>query len=408
MKQLVIFISIAALCSLCHAVERIDDMTVIADGYIVDEPMAVDAPAELFTTQYEETRGMNDGYVGFSSSDTEDICPFDVTSYAVGSYLDLPGGSHYPYDAVMKPDGSEVWFTDATTDTIYVVDRATDTISHTIPASEYMIGMAFSGDGSIVLAGSRDDDQILVIDTATYTITGSIDNVTGAGIYAVGFLTYCPSNDRFYMTQWYDDNLYEIASDGSAVLNTITITGAELWQIVSSHDGSTLYICDRDADAVQVVDVATFTNTGSFSVGVDPWGIDITSDDKYVVVGCEDDSTVHIYDVGAASSDIITLLGSDHPRDVDILAGDAWAFVASGGSDEVLVIDLTVPILDTRISFPGASTANVVAVEPQMGPYSPVTPTPSPVPDVPATTFGGGILLLVILSGLFVIQRRQA
>ncbi|MBN1355775.1 hypothetical protein JXA40_05835 [bacterium] len=164
---------------------------------------------------------------------------------------------------------------------------------------------------------------------------------------------------------------------------------------------------------VQIVDVATFTSTGSIPVGTDPWGIDITSDDKTLVVACEDAHNVYIIDTTTHASTIIPLLGTDTPRDVDILAGDNDAFIASGTSDTVIVIDLTIPAVDTTIVFPGASTSNAVSVEPQIGSYVPATPTPSitptptPVPDTPVMSTAGLVLLLAALSGLLLFRRRS-
>ena len=56
----------------------------------------------------------DDGYVACSSSD--DVIPFDVLTYAVGTAIPLPAAYPYPYDATMTPDGSEVWVPDASGD----------------------------------------------------------------------------------------------------------------------------------------------------------------------------------------------------------------------------------------------------------------------------------------------------
>ncbi|MBN1355774.1 hypothetical protein JXA40_05830 [bacterium] len=243
-KSIFVVIVISVAGCYAHPVfgERIDDMTVIENGRVRAEQLPFDMPAEDTEWYAAEMRGMNEGYALFSASEVEDIGPFDLDTYALGGYIDLPGTTHYPYDAVMNPGGTEVWITDATTDVFYVLDRTTNVLIQTIGAGGYMTGMGFSGDGSLALGCSRDNDQIYVVDTTTYSVSHTIDNITGQGIYSVGFIAYSPMNDRFYVSQWYDQHLYEIDSSATAVLGNITIAGADLWQLVSTWDGSTLYI----------------------------------------------------------------------------------------------------------------------------------------------------------------------
>ena len=52
-----------------------------------------------------------DGYVACNNSN--DVIPFDVLTYTLGTPIPLPADFPYPYDATMTPDGSEVWVPDA-------------------------------------------------------------------------------------------------------------------------------------------------------------------------------------------------------------------------------------------------------------------------------------------------------
>ena len=47
----------------------------------------------------------------------------------------------------------------------------------------------------------------------------------------------------FYLVDWYGDDLYEIAADGSAILNQVTV-GSSLWQLVVAPDGQEIYLTD--------------------------------------------------------------------------------------------------------------------------------------------------------------------
>jgi DNA-binding beta-propeller fold protein YncE len=110
------------------------------------------------------------------------------------------------------------------------------------------------------------------------------------------------------------------------------------------------------------------SSSSSPIVGDDPWGIDITSDDALVVVACEDDATVHFIDTAARTTTSLALPAGSDPRDVDIRADDAGAYVPTGdlpGNDGVHVIDLATGTLAGTIDLGVSADSNIVAVTPQ-------------------------------------------
>ena len=346
-----------------QAEERIDDLTVLRDGELIEAPLIL-SEFDQHTTTSSPKRGMNDGYVFCNYSD--DCYPFDLNTHIPGPSI---GGYDYPYDAMMKPDGTEIWVADASIDAVIVLDRATNTVTDTIPVGNYPTGIAFSGDGSFALVAVARADKVSLINTATYAVEDSITNITGETTYGPGFITYCPGNDRFYLTQWYDENIYEISSDGTQILQDTSI-GSDLWQLVCSHDGSTLYILDRGPDEVIYFDVQTFSNITTVPVGNDPWGIDITPDDMKLVVGCEDSHELYICDTETPGGTAIPLYVDNDPRDVDISEDGSLAYIPAGGDqDHVLVLDIASMALVDSIAPAGASSTNSISIAPQMGPY---------------------------------------
>lgn len=349
--------------SQAQSAEQIDDMTVLQDGLILEQSLPHRDPVPS-TRPMNGIRGMNDGFVFCSAS--ENVYPFDLTTHIPGAGV---GGYDYPYDAMMNPQGTEVWVADASVDAAIVLDRATTTVTHTIPVGGYTTGIAFSGDGSFALAADRDSDIIAKISTSTYAVVDSIAEVTGES-WGPGFVTYCPGNDRFYAAQWYGDRLFEISSDGTHVLQEIPL-GSNLWQLVCSHDGSTLYVLDRGGDVVRFVDVASFSQIASVPLGDDPWGIDITPDDSLLVIGCEDSHELYMCSTVTQTAVAIPLSVNDDPRDVDISEDGAYAYIPTGPDlDRVLIFDIASMTVSGNIAPSGAGTTNSVSVAPQMGPLS--------------------------------------
>jgi YVTN family beta-propeller protein len=306
------------------------------------------------------------GFTGKSGNDAARA--FDLaTGQSVGGDIDLLPEGNYPYDATIKPDGSEVWMPGASGDGVIVLDTATATVAHRVDLTgkaEYPVDAIFDPCRARAYVASRDSEVVAIIDTATYSVIDTIaipTNFLGAGKMAVS-----GSRDALYVVDWFDSLLVRV---NLATLETTSMAiGDSLWDLVISPDESALYVTDRGTDEVLLVDPDTLTVFDSVSVGDDPWGIDITPDGSTVVVASEDDQTVTIFDTATLTPGTVFLPSDADPRDVAIAADGLLAYVPSGdvgGEDAIYVIDVAAGnIVDTI--FVGESNTNVVAVRPQV------------------------------------------
>ncbi len=328
------------------------------------------------------------GLVANSTSNSAAVFSYDWPSnqFTVGPEFSVSPTASYPYDAVMRPrSNDEVWVCGATGDGVIVVD-ATGTIIKEIPTGEYPVSIAFNPDQGIALVSCRDSDRLDIIDIDEYAVIGSLPIPGGDP----GNIIYDPRGQRFFLVEWYGENMFTIAPDGSEILNQ-ALVGDSLWQLVIDPNiAGFLFVTDRGTDQVRVLDPETLGQTMAISVGDDPWGIDV--DDFLVIVSCEDSHDVYRIDITDWSVDQMTLSADADPRDVNIATGLATtglpgksrtllggaAYVCGGRSDEgnlVYVLDIyAFTVLDT-IVVPGLNT-NVVAVEAQW-------PLPSAVQDLP-------------------------
>ncbi len=307
------------------------------------------------------------GYV--ACNDSNDVIPFDIVTYALGTPIPLPYAYPYPYDATMSPGGWEVWVPDASGDQVLVIDVMTNTITHTIPVGEYPTSVVFTDDGSTALVSGRDANYVTLIKTSDHTVTGTLPVGTGGGgtYDGPGHMALDPVSGNIYAVDWYDDTLYEIDPDATTVLRSADI-GNSCWQLVVDPAGVYVYVTDRATDEVRVIDRATLTEVRTITVGDDPWGIDVTLDGSRLVVACEDDSNVYVIDTADWSATIVALDAGSTPRDVDIFDSMKHAFIAggdySGGTDAVYVVELVSNTLKSSIPVGGDPTA--IAVQPQI------------------------------------------
>jgi len=323
-------------------------------------------------------RALTDGFVGCSTSDS--AYPFALASGVAGEAIDLLPEANYPYDATITPDGGQVWFVGASGDGVVVVDRATNTVVERFAVAEYLIGVAFTSDGTRAMVTSRDEECVKIVDTATYAVVGTLPLPTdyqGGGNVALD-----PVGERFYVVDWYNDFLYEVAGDGSAILRQADF-GSSLWQVVVAPDGAHVYVTDRGTDQVYEISTDTFTTTRTFAVGDDPWGLDITADGAELVVTCEDSHELVVIDLDSGASTTIALDSSADPRDVDILDDAGLAYVTGGTvtgyGAAVYVVDIASLTVISTLDGPGTN-ANVIAVQAQMS----GTPTAAPGTAAPA------------------------
>jgi len=341
---------------------RIDDTTVLdpATGRTFTMPVA-DQPTDLPPAGLP-LRSMTDGYAGCSTNDTG--VPFDLANHVSKPAFSLLPEGDYPYDATMNPAGTEIWIPGASGDGVVVVDRATNAITHRILVGDYPVSVAFSNDAALALVACRGTQELKIIDTATYAVVNSLPIPTT--YLGAGNITLDRTSGRFYLVDWYGDDLYEIASDGSAVLNQVT-RGSSLWQLVVSPDGQKVYVTDRATDEVRIIDRATLMQVGSYPVGDDPWGLDITVDGTKLVVSCEDTHNAYVIDTGTGMTTPVALDPGADPRDVDILDDAGVAFVAGGtitGGNPVFVVDLESATLSDTFLTTGTNV-NVIAVQAQ-------------------------------------------
>lgn len=181
------------------------------------------------------------------------------------------------------------------TNTVSVVDRATSTVTKTIPVGVYPHGVAASPDGRHVYVadtgpdtGSGGSRDISVIDTGSDTVAGAYQ--AGESPHA---LAVSPDGARLYVTC--HDGLYVLnTADGKrrTVLHELPrARGATL-----TPDGRYCYVAQPMDDRVTVVDTTRGKITKRIAVGRAPWNVAFTGDGAHAYVTNANDDTLSIID----------------------------------------------------------------------------------------------------------------
>ena len=224
-----------------------------------------------------------------------------LTAAAIGfTAIAMPAQAYYAY------------VTNSLSDTVSVIDTATNTVVAVIPVGDQPEPVAVHWDGSRVYVGnqgsaSEGGGSISVIDTITNTVIDTIPEQNGV--------------------------------DGIA----ITPDGTTLY---ATNPGGHRLPPDCISDSVSVIDVATHTVKAVIEVGDHPWGLTISPDGSRVYVANAHDETLSVIDT--ATNQVVNTVnlgdgcdaGTDHHTATPVLSPDgSMLYMIHMHSDLVSVMD---------------------------------------------------------------------
>ncbi|WP_405692562.1 IPT/TIG domain-containing protein [Streptomyces sp. NBC_00057] len=218
--------------------------------------------------------------------------PHSETRFSLTAFFAtaIPVGGN-PLGVALTPGGTRAYVANRSSNTVSVIDTATNTVTATIPTGAGPTLVAIAPDGAHVYVSVADAALLSVIDTATNTVTASV--AVGAGA-----------------------------------------TGVSV-----TPDGARVYVANQNASTVSVIDTATNTVIATIAVGNGPTGVTVTPDGAHVYVGNLASNTISVIDT-ATNTVTTTISGLNGPAVVGITPDGAHGYVSNNGSDTVTVVDL--------------------------------------------------------------------
>ncbi|MFD3422577.1 IPT/TIG domain-containing protein [Streptomyces decoyicus] len=282
----------------------------------------------------------------------------------------MPGG------ITLAPGAARAYVANRGSNTVSVIDTATDTVSSTIPTGAGPSFVAISPDGTRGYVTVSDDGLVSVIDTATNAIIANIPVASGPAMAAI-----TPDGTRLYVTQQAGNTVSVIDTATDTVTGTITVGGGPTG-IVITPDGTRAYVACLFAGAVSVIDTATDTVAATIPVGGVPILLAVAPDGAEVYVTNVATSTVGVIDT-AAGAVIATIGVSAQPRFLAASPDGAHLYVANALPDTVSVIDTATRTVVENIGVGNGPTGVVVFPD---GTHAYVSNAEGGTVDVMATT----------------------
>jgi len=248
------------------------------------------------------------------------------------------------------------YITNGASETVSVIDTATNTVVATVGVGSGPIGVAVNPNGTRVYVANLTSNSVSVIDTGTNTV---VANVTlGGSPFAVAVN---PSGTRVYVTTVFSNNVSVIDTGTNTVVATVA-TGTMPGGIAVSPSGARVYVAivgtlTNPGSTILVIDTATNATIGSVAVGASPQAIAVNPAGTRVYATTAEPESVAVIDT-ASSRVIASIPVAGVPFGVTVNSSGTRVYVADTLLDNVLVIDAATNTVIATVAV-GISPAGV-------------------------------------------------
>lgn len=303
-------------------------------------------------------------YITNRASDT--VTVVDVATNIVVATIAV---GRVPHGVTANPFGTRVYVLNTLDDTVSVIDAATRTVIATVPVGAgggNAAGLAINADGTRVYVANPQDNTLSLIDTATNMIAGP---PVAVGEQPMG-VAVSPSGAEVYVANYRGNSLSIV--DAAANVQVAGLPVGSAPRGVTVHPSGRVYVAT--ADGLTVVDPSTRTVVSTVAI---PGAHSVTAsaDGASLYVTCDENQALLVIDAQTHEpvGSPIDLGGNGAGVSV---TRDGTRVVVASGDDRVSVVDAgtqTVVSALNGLSRPAAFGAFITDVPPVATPQSVVT-----------------------------------
>ena len=246
-------------------------------------------------------------------------------------------------------DGSSIWVTAFTADTVSRIDPATNTVTATVPVGDSPVGVAY--DGSSIWVANFASATVSRVNPATATVTATV--AVGNGPYGVAF-------DGSSI--WVTNSLANSASRIDVATNAVTATvPVGSFPVGVAFDGSSIWVANAASDNVSRISATAdiVTVTATVTAGDGPEWIAFDGANIWVTNTASDNVSRIDPDAGTVTG---TVAVGDFPVGIAFDGRELWVANSNAGTVSRLdpasgSVTATIPIgvQATGVAFDGAN-----------------------------------------------------
>jgi YVTN family beta-propeller protein len=265
-----------------------------------------------------------------------------VIDTATNSVIDTIVVGDEPIGVTLSPDGSKAYVSNDKSNNISVIDTSTNTVVATVPVGDRPRGVAITPNGTRVLVANSLSNSVSVIDTEINIVIATVPVGNSPRRIAI-----TPNGANAYVTNHNDypnGTVSVVNTTTNTVIATITVGSGSTYGVAITPDGTRAVVSNENSPRTSIIDIATNTVSSNDYAGGSK-GVAITPDGTRAYVASE--ANVVIVDLG-----LIQTIGSitvNRAFEVAITEDGNYAYVPEVNSNTVAVIDTTTNSIVTRI-----------------------------------------------------------
>lgn len=283
------------------------------------------------------------------------VSVINASDMSIRSKIALPGHVVVEYNnpaikrIVADADGSTLYVSDYSSDVVYIVDATLGTITASVNVGNSPSGIALSHDRLYV--ASKGSGGMAVINTTSL-------EVSKVG-YAVSprYAAVLPDSKKAYITNGDIGTVTVLDMGTMSISSTIDARGI-MNRIVASPNGKRIYVADTGNARIVLIDTASDTVAGNWSLGLTPTDL-ATSPDGSLVYVVHDRRGDHTFDdlsvIDAATGKVLsTSQTGKFAGSLAVTPDNKKLYVCLWESDTVLVVDPSTGRITSRITARGS------------------------------------------------------
>lgn len=268
-------------------------------------------------------------YITNSNSDT-----VSVIDTATNTVIETVNVEERPYGVAVTPDGKRVYVANRDSDSVSVIDTTTNKVTKTIDTADDPHGIAVAPDGKRVYVTHYDSSIVSVIDTAKNEIIDTRDyspkKLQGIAVNPDGKMVYFLSSNSIYVI--------DIANGIDS--NIVLPKYANSYGIAVRPDGKKAYVTSYGDGCVYEIDTDTNKGLDRTGVGFYPHGIAVSPDGKKVYAANRDSDSVSVIDTVTKANSLVTV--GDGPLGIALTPDGKKVYVANHLDNTVSVINVNI------------------------------------------------------------------
>ncbi|MGB7292767.1 MAG: InlB B-repeat-containing protein [Thermodesulfobacteriota bacterium] len=285
--------------------------------------------SKICTAQFDLLFDLTQPAVYVANNAADSLSVIDpITQTEVAS---VPGVGDGPNGIVVTPDGTRVYITNFSDDTISVLNTENLNLLDTFASGDGPHFPAISSDGSRLYVPNRNANSVSIIETLNNTL---VDSVT-VGNFPFG-VAIDPLGTDVYVSNTSSDNVSVIDSSTNSVIATI-IVGDGPRQIAVSPDGTRAYVANWGSDTVSIIDTISNTVVDTVNVGNGPYGVAFSPDGANVYI--THDLDVFMSVIETATNTVVDTISLSSSLGVAISDDGTNLYVTNDIDDTVTVIE---------------------------------------------------------------------